>query len=1547
MRSSFRAPTWMRSLLAIVMVVSLMPTFGGTAHAAVATPTGLSPASGAATSSTPVLKWTRVAGATRYDVEVSTAATFASIIFTRSTTNQQIVPTTELPSGDVYWRVRGVDASGAGSWATTWMAVNLKTPPVQLSPANTIEDVLDQPGEPPLLTWRAVQGATSYTVEVDTETDFVGASSYTTKSTSLVVPDPKADGQYFWRVRAQLSSGLYTDFSTVWTYKIGPLAQVNPTSPAQGKALTDVVLEWPAVLGAKTYELQVSTDQDFNTIVDSKTNIRGTRYSPATTYLNDQYYWRVRARNNLGQTFEWVEVQPRPWFQRNWPTAPALQFPPDATGPAVGDDLYFQWTPVDHATRYQLDLGTDPNFSPTTFATCYTAATTFTPGATTVAGGVDKCMPSQGGTYYWRVRGLDEPSNTQGIYSPIRMFSYDSGIVELTSPADGAAVAVPVLEWAAARDAEQYRVLILDTNGRTVADVKTYALAWTPTTALDPAKGPFTWTVQAVDGDGKLSPRYGGRTFFIAGTPPMAGAAPLEPLSTGTETARFPVLRWEPMDGAAFYRINIGVAGSGYWMDPASGPTILKDKHPYPAASDRTDKLMSARSYDWQVEAFSSAGVSLGRGGIGSFTIKDLPPVTGQRLALTGTSLDANKTCTTALGTTNAVCANVPTTPVLDWAPVPGAGLYMVYVARDRELTNLVYKTVPWTINSRWTPSSILTPNSLPDTQAGQAYFWFIRPCKTRNVCGPDPVSTAAAAQHAFSKTSPPVALVAPADGGGVANQVTFEWQDYLTTNQLKTYAATGEKSLQSGKQYRIQVSSSPSFATFIDNQLVDQTTYTAWDRTYPEGRFYWRVQAVDAAGNGLTWSPTRSFVKASTKPVLTSPVGSVTSNGVAPFSWKATEFAGSYQLEVYKNDDTAWSPSNRVVSVTTKQTAYAHSTPLPASANAYVWRVARLDADGRPGQWSDTGRFFWSGAKTNLAAPAANATVSGASPYFSWSSVPGAVTYRFERRLVGGSSLSENVTTNATAWAPTALIAAGNWEWRVVAIDAARAEIGASDWRPFVVLAALTATPQPTIIGTPKVGATLTANPGAWAPSPVTFAYQWFRSGTAISGATASTYVPTGTDYGKTMSVRVTGSKAGYTTVAKTSAASAPVAAGSLSPTPVPTISGTVKAGYTLTAVPGTWGPAPVTLSYQWYRGGAAVTGATSPTYALGQADVGYQMAVRVVGRKTGYTAVSKSSTLTAAVLNATATSSAQPTPIAGGGLTRIAGNDRYATTVLVSKKTFPAPQGTVFVASGENYPDALAGGPIAARLKAPILLVGPRGIPSVVQSELTRLAPAKIYILGGPGAVSDGVKSQLVALTGAAVTRVSGVDRYATAAATAKLLGTPSTVYIASGEGFADALAGGAAAARQSAVILLTAPSRLPVATQQTLAAMKPSRVVVLGGRGAVSSNALSQIRSTLPNASVTVHAGSDRFDTAARVARAVWPSGSRAVFHAPGDSFPDALAGTPSAYVNAAPILLTKSACTPLATVNAVKALQPTLQVALGGTAVTYLGSRACSS
>ena len=174
-----------------------------------------------------------------------------------------------------------------------------------------------------------------------------------------------------------------------------------------------------------------------------------------------------------------------------------------------------------------------------------------------------------------------------------------------------------------------------------------------------------------------------------------------------------------------------------------------------------------------------------------------------------------------------------------------------------------------------------------------------------------------------------------------------------------------------------------------------------------------------------------------------------------------------------------------------------------------------------------------------------------------------------------------------------------------------------------------------PTVTGTARIGEFLTAVPGAWGPAPVTLTYLWYSDGLSmrgLPGATSAVYRVRSADEGRALSVKVTGSKAGYTTVSRDSAATAAVALGKLVGA-TPTITGTAKVEQTLTAKPGTWAPTPDTLKYQWYRSGAAITGATAPTYKLSQADTGKKITVTTTGSRSAYIGLSMTSAPTAAV--------------------------------------------------------------------------------------------------------------------------------------------------------------------------------------------------------------------------------------------------------------------------------------------------------------------------
>ena len=200
------------------------------------------------------------------------------------------------------------------------------------------------------------------------------------------------------------------------------------------------------------------------------------------------------------------------------------------------------------------------------------------------------------------------------------------------------------------------------------------------------------------------------------------------------------------------------------------------------------------------------------------------------------------------------------------------------------------------------------------------------------------------------------------------------------------------------------------------------------------------------------------------------------------------------------------------------------------------------------------------------------------------------------------------------------------------------------------------------------------------------------------------------------------------------------------------------------------------------------------------------------------------------------------------GVPIDRIAGQNRYETAVSLAAGHDRAE--TVWLASGEDFPDALAAAPAAARDGAPLLLVHPERLPAETADALSRLGPNRLVVVGGPAAVPDEVADRAAALTGAIVERVAGGDRYETAVAVSRLTyaeGAPvAGALLATGRDYPDALAGGILSAAAGAPILLNDGDGNP-ATHEELARLVragASRILGLGGPNALLDTALPDL-------------------------------------------------------------------------------------------------------
>jgi putative cell wall-binding protein len=256
--------------------------------------------------------------------------------------------------------------------------------------------------------------------------------------------------------------------------------------------------------------------------------------------------------------------------------------------------------------------------------------------------------------------------------------------------------------------------------------------------------------------------------------------------------------------------------------------------------------------------------------------------------------------------------------------------------------------------------------------------------------------------------------------------------------------------------------------------------------------------------------------------------------------------------------------------------------------------------------------------------------------------------------------------------------------------------------------------------------------------------------------------------------------------------------------------------------------------------------------------------------------------------------------------GVTRVAGDNRVETAVEVSKRRFDdGGADSVVLARQDVYADALAGGPLAADLDAPILLTDSDRLSGPTGTEMDRLEPDRIVLLGGEEAISRSVEAELrTRFPDATVDRVAGDNRFGTAAEIARELGdTAPSAFVTqgrdadAGRGWPDALAASPYAAHSGRPILLVDTDRIPPETAGALDELGTTESVVVGGEAAVSRRVFDELQSD--GHGPRRLAGANRYETSVAVLNEALDQGMSLsnLWLATGLNFPDALAAGPA--------------------------------------------------
>ena len=603
-------------------------------------------------------------------------------------------------------------------------------PPVLLSPSDGSQTTGASypPLGMPTFSWSYQPEVAIYRIQVSNTPGFstflVNATTYAASYTPTGV---WVDGPYYWRVQgaeSTASNASWSDWSNVnfftkdWTNSgtIKPTL-LKPENGATRSAFQHGDFSWTAILGAAGYLFQISTDDQFNNIAYSAETLKP-EHTPSERLANTVYYWRVTPFAYSSTLADRVTGTPSDTssFTFDWSTAPTL------VGPANLSDLAFvprfQWTAVEAAKEYVIQISTSPAFS--TYAEYSTRNTDFTPSQAL----------SNDQEYYWRVKAVDQQS-TSTPWSEVRRFRAKWNFVPtLLTPANNqTTMSYPFFSWAPIPGAERYQIQIDDSNdfATTIADVKIYNTNqyahgnW----ATVPLDGDYMWRVRGVDAQGNYTPWSETRAFQVSKS---MTADPIYPLYYYAPDAsnlpvhrdlsiRWPVFVWDAARTTALIGGYYVTSGPDYYRllvdndSDFSSPIYAVNTATEAWAPTTSHAVLQTGIYYWRVEAYLNGGIKLpgyerywvlrvDANRTAAAAPDPLRPSYVDDLPLTDTITPIYPLeYVGADGVSVFGAEAVETPPVLGWQPVRNAASYHIQIGGDENFTTIIEEAHTYYVN--------------------------------------------------------------------------------------------------------------------------------------------------------------------------------------------------------------------------------------------------------------------------------------------------------------------------------------------------------------------------------------------------------------------------------------------------------------------------------------------------------------------------------------------------------------------------------------------------------------------------------------------------------------------------------------------------------------------------------------------------------------------------------------------------------------------------------------------------------------------------------
>lgn len=863
----------------------------------------------------PIYSWESKA-AFGYRVQVSDQQNFSTIELdtTLVDSNQLQI---ELKKGltRYFLRVLATNNINVSDWSETSSFTTVLRYPEQIEPSSG----QNSSSSTVVFKWSGLAQALSYRIQISTKNDpqpdasslLVNQSGIPAEVTQFTYSGLLDDATYYWRISAEYTDGdvvIPTDWSTFvpFTVNLVPPTPVllSPISNAELDS-TRIVFRWGAIPTASNYQFQLSTSSNFDVNLKEETVSRDSLL--ITDLKSSQtYYWRLRAQNISGTS---------PWSSsRSFKTKSARPSRVNLIGPSDRErDVVLTpnlvWSRSNGAIKYQVELSNSG---------------TFPSGATTiysVENDTSYQVPrlQQGLVYYWRVTGIND-HQVFGETSVSRSFTTINAATITTAPTllspvnntDSLSSTV-TLSWLALSGATKYRVqlskdigfkaIVVDNNNVTSNQIQI-------TNVLPSQK--YYWRVTAVNqaGDGPWSSIWSfSTTYVLPGVP-----AQLSPSNTSVNVGLPPQLRWNAVQGAQSYQIQV------------SNQNNISENTPILTASTSSYTLTAANNltvYYWRVRALNIAGAG------------DWSPTW---VFTTLTRIPDQVT----LVSPQDLARNIPQSIILQWQAQNQIRSYRLQLSETANFTSKV-------ITDAQVDTTFYTQVRL---QGGTNYYWRVA---ALNDAGQGPWSTVRSFLTIPSKPEPP-ALVFPANSNNfIVKPDSLVWRGIGIVDT-----------------YRIQLSKNQEFDVAQD-YLFDLEDFTSTKvdflalnitRLESNTTYYWRVRAQNSSGIS-DWSTIWSFKTNPGKPAkvqLIDPTDKKLIDNIQNliFKWAPADSALFYEIDISGTKEFI---GDFLPLIRLTEQSYNIPTQTPPSPNkTYYWRVRagnEFSAGDQFGDWSDTRSFL------------------------------------------------------------------------------------------------------------------------------------------------------------------------------------------------------------------------------------------------------------------------------------------------------------------------------------------------------------------------------------------------------------------------------------------------------------------------------------------------------------------------------------------------------------------------------------------------------------